>query len=132
GFNNGPLKWRGNVGMDWENGPLALSWNAQYYDSYLAYTATASAASAASTVLSQGSASIPDQIYHDLIAMYRFDRAGPRSRGILDNSEISVGIQNLFDKSPPIIASGFISAGYSTYGDPRLRRYSISWRKSFQ
>jgi hypothetical protein len=33
---------------------------------------------------------------------------------------------------PPILAStNPAAAGYSTYGDPRLRRYSISLRKSF-
>jgi hypothetical protein len=37
------------------------------------------------------------------------------------------------DTSPPIIAStAATSAGYSTYGDPRLRRYSISIKKNFE
>ena len=75
---------------------------------------------------------IPRQVYHDLIATYRFDAASPFAGGMLANSEISFGIQNLFDKSPPILASTSpVSSGYSTYGDPRLRRYSISFRKNF-
>jgi outer membrane receptor protein involved in Fe transport len=41
-------------------------------------------------------------------------------------------VQNLFDRSPPLQAVTAPSGGYSYYGDPRLRRYSISVRKSFR
>ncbi len=138
GFSGGPLEWRGNLGLNWVRGPLALNWNAQYYDSYRIYTALAlplapdQIAARANSVLNQGSAMISQQVYHDLIATYRFDTATSFAGGLLANSEISFGIQNLFDKSPPILASTDpTSAGYSTYGDPRLRRYSLSIRKSF-
>jgi hypothetical protein len=53
--------------------------------------------------------------------------------GILADSEITVGISNVLDTSPPLVApTGTIFNGYSPYGDPRLRRYSISLRKSFR
>ncbi len=124
GYIGGPLEWRGNVGLDWTRGPLRLSWNMQYYDSYFVYFATSSPGTINSRTLNQGSPTIPSQRYHDLIATYRFGDAG--------TSEISFGIQNLLDTSPPIVATTSAgSEGYSTYGDPRLRRFSISFRKAF-
>lgn len=126
GFTGGPLEWRGNAGIDWNKGPLAVSWNAQFYDDYLVYSYTASTSAAALAVLNQGSSRIARQLYHDVIATYRFDA------GFLADTELSFGIQNLFDTSPPILAvTDPAAAGYSTYGDPRMRRYSVSVRRSF-
>ncbi len=133
GFARGPLQWRGNAGIAWDRGPLSLSWNSQYYDSYWVFAATFSPASVARATLDQGSPTVPSQIYHDLIASYRFDSPARGFAGLLADSEISIGIQNLFNESPPILAStGAVASGYSTYGDPRLRRYSISIRKRFE
>ncbi len=132
GFSGGTLEWRGNLGVTWDRGPLEVSWNAQYFDSYYAFSSTASQGSIDSAVLNQGSDTIPSQLYHDVLATYRFDSATSWARGLFADTEISVGIQNLFDKSPPILAlTNTTGAGFSTYGDPRLRRYSISIRKSF-
>jgi outer membrane receptor protein involved in Fe transport len=138
GFAGGPLEWRGNFGLEWQRGPWGLGWSAQYYHSYWVYTALAlpltpaQVASRANGVLNQGSATVPHQIYHDMIASYRFEGTASWAGGLLANAELSVGIQNLFDTSPPILAStSTTAAGYSTYGDPRLRRYSISLRKTF-
>jgi hypothetical protein len=41
--------------------------------------------------------------------------------------------QNIFDDIPPILATinPYGIDGYSSLGDPRLRRYSISVRKAF-
>lgn len=132
GFSGGPLKWRGNLGLDWNLGAWAVRWNMQFYDSYRVYTATASPTQIADAVLTQGADRIPSQIYHDLSVNYRFARANSGLLRFFDNSEISVGMQNLFDKSPPIVAASSAgSLGYSAYGDPRLRRFSISFRKTF-
>jgi outer membrane receptor protein involved in Fe transport len=45
--------------------------------------------------------------------------------------EVRVGVTNVFNKEPPYDA--FFSGGfyYSPYGDPRLRTYNVSLRKSF-
>ncbi len=137
GFTGGPLEWRGNFGLNWQRGAWGLGWNAQYYDSYLIYGALpspltpAQVAARENSVLGQGSATVPDQIYHDLIVTYQFGGSA-WAGGLLANTEFSAGIQNLFDKLPPILAStSATAAGYSTYGDPRLRRYALSFRKSF-
>ncbi len=138
GFTGGPLEWRGNIGLDWTRGPMSVSWNAQYYHSYLVHTALAlpltpaQATQRATLALNQGSDTIPSQMYHDLIATYTFESSARFAGGLLANSSISFGIQNVFDKYPPVVASTLsYGGGYSPYGDPRLRRYSVSFRKSF-
>src|SRR5262249_31888870 len=131
GFSDGPVKLRGNLGIDWRRGPYAVQWNMQYYHSYLVYASTDPAALAAMQALDQGSARIPSQTYHDLIATYRFAGASGL-RGALANSAISFGVENVFNKSPPTVAVlSPSSAGFSPYGDPRLRRWSLSIQKSF-
>jgi iron complex outermembrane recepter protein len=137
GFNTGPLKWRGNGGFTWSNGPWALGWNIQYYDSYFLYTAGSAPALIADTILNQGAAKVPSEIYNDLFIAYRFDRSSAFAGGALRGTEVNFGIQNVFDKEPPIIAGTglaggtFAQSGYSPYGDPRLRRFTLTVRKSF-
>jgi outer membrane receptor protein involved in Fe transport len=128
----GPLEWRGNMGLLWRRGPLTLGWNAQYYNAHRPYTYTASPAQAAQAVLDQGAEMIPSQTYHDLTVGYNFEDAPSFSGGLLVNTEINVSIQNVLNKAPPILAiTNAERLAYSPYGDPRLRRYSISIRKSF-
>ncbi len=132
GFTGGPLQWRGNGGLSWDRGAWAASWNMQYYDSYLVYSATTSDFLRDNLILNQGSSVIPDQIYHDLFVKYRFDDASGFGGGVLANGEVALGIANVFDTSPPILAtSATIANGYSTYGDPRLRRYSLALTRRF-
>jgi outer membrane receptor protein involved in Fe transport len=132
GFSGGPLEWRGNLGLTWDRGPLTLAWNAQLYDSYLAYSLFENPAT---VILNQGSDTIPRQIYHDLIGTYRFDAVEGWAGGLLANSVISVGIQNLFDTSPPILATrepgASPAANFAVYGDARLRRYTVTLRRAF-
>ncbi len=124
GYSDGSLKWRGNIGLDWSKGPLRLGWNMQYYASYIGYSATSSDFSIDYFVSRQGTARIPAQAYHDISAGYSF--AG---EGFLSGFEIAGGIQNLFNKLPPTLASE--NGSYSTYGDPRLRRFTLTLRKHF-
>ncbi len=135
GLSFGPLDWRGNIGLTWDRGPLTLAWNAQLYDSYFIYSIFDSQEPTSDPILSQGSDTIPRQIYHDLIATWRFDGGAAGLGGLLADAEISLGIQNLFDKLPPILADTEPAAPrptYSHYGDARLRRYTLSLRKSFK
>ncbi len=135
GFTGGPLKWRGNAGVTWERGPWTLGWNAQYYGAYSVLFAGQARVSpsgvVAFPVLSQGTDTIASQTYHDFTAGYRTGNSGDLAGGWLDDIDIRLGVQNVFDESPPIIASSAAFGGYSFYGDPRLRRFSLSVRKSF-
>ncbi len=82
--------------------------------------------------VSQGSAWIPTQTYHDAYGRYRFDNAPGFAWGLLENTELQVSVQNVLNTSPPILASAAsLYAGYATEGDPRLRRYSIAFTKRF-
>ncbi len=130
GFNGGVLEWRGNGGITWDRGPWTANWNMQYYDDHKVYGADFTPEFALQSSLDQGSDTIPAQIYHDLHLRYRFAQA-PRLGGLFEDAEILVGIQNLLDTSPPIRATSGDSGGYSFYGDPRLRRYSLTLRKRF-
>jgi outer membrane receptor protein involved in Fe transport len=130
GFSNGQLEWRGNAGIDWTREAWTFGWNTQYYDAYFVYSAGSSAATIAAAMLNQGSDTIPSQTYHDLFVRYRFDDAGFVNRW-LAGLQVSAGIHNLFNEIPPILASTASTNGYSTYGDPRLRRYVINVVKRF-
>ncbi len=133
GNRDGPLLWQGNGGFDWQRGGLNVQWNTQVFNSYNIYNtadpATASGTAAiASAVALQGDRKVPLQTYSDLFVAYEFRGAG----GILDGLRLSAGIQNIFNKTPPAIAiTTYRASGYSTYGDPRLRRFTLSLRKSF-
>jgi len=131
GFNFGPLEWRGNGGVDWTLGPWTLGWNLQYYSSYFGYSATSSAAQIASFVLNQGTNRIPSQSYQDVQVRYRIGPQAKGWRGLLANTETTIGVQNVLNDLPPSIATTIAFNNYSTYGDPRLRRYTIVVRKHF-
>jgi outer membrane receptor protein involved in Fe transport len=45
-----------------------------------------------------------------------------------------LAIKNLFNTTPPFVATDFATGfapGYSTYGDPRGRRFVLSMRAEF-
>jgi len=129
GFTSGLLEWRGNLGLTWSRSAWMVDWNAQYFDDYKVYVSTATPAARATAIQQQGSDTVRSQMYHDLLVSYRFAEAA--FKGVLAGTEVSLGIQNVFDESPPILATLATTGGYSTYGDPRLRRYSIALSKRF-
>lgn len=127
GYYDGPLAWRGNAGLSWGNGTTAIDLNLQYFDGYrLTSNDPAVAASQAQIIRFQGRARIPAQIYVDLAGSQRFDLAS----GPVSSLEARLGIVNLFDKSPPIIANP-AGIGYSPYGDPRRRRFELALSARF-
>ena len=129
GFSGGPLEWRGNVGANWMIGPWRLAWNMQYFDSYLLHTSDALQPTIDFvTSLQGGTPRVSSQTYHDLAVRYRWADNGP---SLLSDTELSLSVRNVFDKSPPTIGGIPETGGYSTYGDPRLRSFSITLRKSF-
>ena len=128
GISNGnPLKFKANVGLTWRYGRWSAGWTSRYFDSYLVSTN-------ASLRLSQGgSAFVPSQIYHDVFVRYRFGVAGIRSRvasRYLDNLEVQVGVENVFNTEPPVDVSNQQSY-YSPFGDLLGTRYRVSLKKNF-
>lgn len=118
------LKWRANAGVNWAHGEWNVGWTTHYFDSY--YFTQSHAVN-----LDQQSATVPSQIYHDLTATWR---PSPTSSGalasLLSQSEITLGVRNVLNESPPIIASS-MGVGYSQLGDPRMASYWLSVRKAF-
>ena len=131
GFSDGPLQKRANFGLDWIGGAWSAGWNAQYYDSYIVYGSSATDATIELEVVRQGTVNIPSQLYHDVYVAYDFGNSSRFVGELLRNADIRLGIQNIFDKAPPILATTNVVTGYSTYGDPRLQRFSLQIRKSF-
>lgn len=125
GYRDGVLKWRGNAGLDWTWRGLTVGWNAQYYSSY--DIRTSDNPTGTTDVIRNGRARVPSQIYNDIFLTYELGKLNSR---MLRETRISLGIVNILDKKPPVIAD-FTLYGYSKYGDPRLRRLTMSIRKSF-
>jgi len=126
GLSDGPLKWRGNVGLDWSKNAWSAGWNAQYYDSYRVCQSTLSAFSCNQWETWQGSSKVQSQMYHDVYVRYDFGM----KRGVLGETDISVGVNNVFNNQGATISSGIAYVvGPTSYADPRLRRFTLSLRK---
>lgn len=116
-----PIRARNSTSLTWNYHSVSVGWNAQYYSSYkLNPTST-------TVIANQGSSTIPRQIYHDLFV--RSSLGNALGGGVLDTLELTFGIKNIFDKSPPTDLGA--AHGYSTFGDPRLRRYYVNLKTSF-
>ena len=126
GFFEGPLKWRANAGVDWQSGSWSAGWNTQIYGSYRVCESFLAAFTCGQKETWQGGRKIRSQNYSDIYVSYAF-KAG----GILADSNIRIGIQNLFNQKPPTVASGIDQTGYSSFGDPRLQRFTLALRKHF-
>lgn len=132
GYLDGPLRWKATASLSWQRGPWSTTWATQFFDGYLVFPSNADASAVEQFTTIQGGSSVRNQIYHDLYLTYR-TRAG--QHWLMGGVEVSFGVQNVFNANPPLLvtrsASFFSTNTYSTYGDPRLRRYSISLQKSF-
>lgn len=121
GYADGPLHWRASGGPRWSRGPLTLGISGQYYSPY---RSTTSGLVPSDEVLSlQGSATIPAQFYLDLDAAYQLRLPHPVF--------LRAGVTNVLDHAPPPYVQAINSPGYSYFGDPRLRRFSLSISSRF-
>jgi outer membrane receptor protein involved in Fe transport len=135
GYFEGPLTWRGNLGAEWTQGPLSVDINLQLFDGYrMTYGDPRAASEAlisvnnAQALRYHGGERIPSQAYVDLAVRRRFEFVG--RLGPLDAIQVRLGIQNVFDKRPPLIAND-LEVPYSTYGDARRRRLELSVSSEF-
>jgi outer membrane receptor protein involved in Fe transport len=133
GAYDGPLSWRGNIGAEWRQGSFAIDANIQFFSSYRVTYADPDGRGDViidnpQTLRYQGSERIPSQTYVDLAVSRRLRLAG-RSVS-MDALDVRLGVQNVFDKRPPTVANEF-DVPYSTYGDPRRRRFTLSLSAEF-
>jgi hypothetical protein len=121
---DGPLRTRGNFGAEWSRGPTALGLNLQYNSAYrVTYSDPSKASLNPQLTRYQGTERIGAQIYLDFFAS--------RSLRVGDSrAELGLGISNLLDSSPPIVAQPG-TPGYSLYGDPRRRRFELTLSSKF-
>jgi len=118
GFDDGPLKWRGNAGIDWEHGQFNLNVNGQFYNRYVALPA---AAASDLRFLTTPGYRIPAQAYADMVAAYRMELPpGSLARDV----RFRMGVGNLLNTHPPIVNDTVL--GYSPYGDARGRRFDLA------
>lgn len=127
----GPVKVRGNFGLDWTKAAWTLGWNSQYTGPYSVCSAGVTVSTCNQDIQWQGSKRIRSQIYTDIYIRYRMSGSERILGGALSNSEITFGMQNVFNREPPIVANSISVLGYSAYGDPRLRRFTLELKKHF-
>lgn len=144
---NGGVKRKRNLSLNWERGNWTAGWALRYVGSYyqvgkpdspqVIRTPTLATNFRNTYLLPQGSDSIPSQSYHDVFAGYAFRRGIGRSNGklvhlFLDGLQVQAGIRNLFNKAPPFDAYAVYNNYYaSQFGDLQLRTYWVSVRKQF-
>jgi hypothetical protein len=120
GFENGALRWRGNLGIDWDCNPVALGLNAQYYAHYHAVDIVPGTTIPDPAALQQAGVRVSAQFYLDFSAVYRVALHGGLARSL----DFRLGIENLLDHAPPVVTD--TALGYSFFGDPRRRRVELA------
>jgi hypothetical protein len=129
GYIDGPLAWRGNATVEWTRGALEIDLSTEFYAGYRpAYLAAAYQADNAQLLLDQGTDNIPAQIYFNLGASHHFHARG--AANLIKDIQVRLDIKDLFDTRPPLIADPGGEA-YSTYGDPRRRRFVLTISSRF-
>jgi outer membrane receptor protein involved in Fe transport len=140
----GPDRFKGNATLTWGTRRWTISWTTEYFGSYHPYGAPGEPPSGPTPFstpffLALGSDHIPGQIYHDIMAAFRFPARKGRWISApswlndgLDGVTIQFGIKDLFNSVPPLdVFDYYAASGASAFGDPRLRDYWISIEKQF-
>ncbi|KEQ53397.1 TonB-dependent receptor [Sphingobium chlorophenolicum] len=108
----GGVSWKGNGSAVYSTDRWSLGLRGRYVGPYYL--------NAQHTVQPlQGSAKIPSQAYFDVFGTYK----------IFTKTELRAGVNNVFDKSPPINAT--VSLFYSQFGDPRRANFYLSVNQRF-
>lgn len=121
-----PLKLKANAGVTWRRKQWTLGWQVSYFHSYIV-------SASATDILNQGNGGrVPRQVYHDLYLAYRVPhghRAGPA--GWIRGLEVKLGVQNVFDREPPVDLAASSILQYSYFSDPRQARYVLTVKQAF-
>jgi iron complex outermembrane receptor protein len=128
----GPLRWRANGGMDWTYKRTTFGANAQYFSHYRIYAFNGGDPNDAlgfDPIGGQGSRFVKAQAYLDLAVRHRLQVQWAGKRRDLG---IDFGIVNVLDRAPPYeYSDGGLGPMISWYGDPRGRRFELSFNASF-
>jgi iron complex outermembrane receptor protein len=118
----GDPKWVGNLGFNWENGPLSVFWGTRYVDSTSNLAQYVEDNGTNWTFLFQPAVfklSTKPYFYHNVSVAYDFPW----------DLKARVGISNLFDEEPPVVSS---NAGYARLGDAVIEsQYELLGRTAF-
>jgi outer membrane receptor protein involved in Fe transport len=127
GYVDGPLAWRGHAGAEWTYGPLLVDLNVQFLDSYRVTYGDPLLSSRNLQILRyQGRKHVPSQTYLDLTVTRRIEFATGSVRAL----DLRLSVQNLLDRRVPTITDPS-DYSYSTYGDPRGRRFGLTVSSEF-
>lgn len=128
-----PLKVKLNGGITWSKRQWSASWFVRYNDSYLVYSPTANGATRAIQTVNQGNGGkIEAQSFHDVSLLYRWndnELNGSWRKTLFANSEIALGVRNVFNTKPAFNAANVSLGYYSFYADPRMATYWLSFKK---
>jgi iron complex outermembrane receptor protein len=84
GYRDGPLEWRGNVGVQWARGPLTLDLNVQHLGRSSPLWSPASVVVVQNAARNQQRTYVPSRAYFDLTARRRFDFAADHALRALE------------------------------------------------
>lgn len=135
---DGRTKWRGTFTTSWRNGPWAAGWFASYYGTFVSTSAATNEAiyellNRPSHIRQFDDNGITRYYYrvkpfinNNVWASYRF---GDSAESWLRGTTVRVGVNNVFDRDPPLSDEQF---GYQAgTADNRGRRYSVELSKRF-
>jgi iron complex outermembrane receptor protein len=121
GHSDGPLKLRGNVGLEWSRDETLVGLNIQYYAGRDVERSGFGWTSGTDEIAIQQATTLPAQTYVDVVMRRAFGSDG--------QAQLQLVVRNLFDAKAPLDANNEL--GYSTYGDPRGRRFELTLSRRF-
>jgi len=133
GLGFGQTKFKGNLGLNWTNGPWNAGWLMRYTGPYTVGSYYGS--NGGEPLEGSYNGWVPGQLYHDVNAGFRIPKAtgsGSKWRYLTQGISIQVGVKDIFNHAPPYDAIyGIAPFWYSTYGSIDMAEYYITFKKSF-
>jgi outer membrane receptor protein involved in Fe transport len=124
----GPNRWRGYTSVGWNRAGFGTTLTGRYVGKYV--TNSNAPSSAFPNASGLDGPYMPAFTIYDLQLNYVVHSArGGMLQGLLDGSQWTLGINNLFDKTPNLVTDG--QAFYNRQIDPRQRFMYVSYRKNF-
>jgi len=101
GFGSFP-RVRGQVGLSWKDGPWDASWRTQYIGKETIGSADPNQHESADGALAAFTIAVPTMVYNNVEVGYNIEPI---------NTQISLGVDNMFDKQPPIFTQTSVVNG---------------------